>query len=51
MTHMPLPARVGEFSTLEVAFLIGVPLLWGILLLFHPGGEGTVVTYRSCRTR
>ena len=28
------------FSPREVAFLIGVPLLWGILLLFHPGGEG-----------
>ncbi len=37
--------RVRAFSTLEVAFLIGIPLLWGILLLFHPGGEGTVVTY------
>ena len=28
------------FSTPEVAFLVGVPLLWAILLLFHPGGEG-----------
>jgi hypothetical protein len=28
------------FSLPELAFLIGVPLLWGILLLFHPGGEG-----------
>jgi hypothetical protein len=28
------------FSSPELAFLIGVPLLWGILLLFHPGGEG-----------
>jgi hypothetical protein len=28
------------FSAPELAFLIGVPLLWGILLLFHPGGEG-----------
>jgi hypothetical protein len=28
------------FSTAELAFMIGVPLLWGILLLFHPGGEG-----------
>jgi hypothetical protein len=28
------------FSPPELAFLIGVPLLWGILLLFHPGGEG-----------
>ena len=28
------------FSPAELAFMIGVPLLWGILLLFHPGGEG-----------
>jgi hypothetical protein len=28
------------FSPEELAFLIGVPLLWAILLLFHPGGEG-----------
>src|SRR5215218_2917698 len=33
------------FSPPEFAFLIGVPLLWGILLLFHPGGEGTEVSY------
>jgi hypothetical protein len=33
------------FSAGELAFLIGVPLLWGILLLFHPGGEGTELTY------
>ena len=30
----------GRFSSGELAFLIGVPLLWAILLLFHPGGEG-----------
>jgi hypothetical protein len=24
----------------EVMFLVGVPLAWAILLLFHPGGEG-----------
>ena len=24
----------------EVLFLVGVPLAWAILLLFHPGGEG-----------
>src|ERR687891_2039752 len=24
----------------EAAFLIGVPLAWAVLLLFHPGGEG-----------
>jgi hypothetical protein len=28
------------FSPAEVAFLIGVPLLWAILLLFHPTGDG-----------
>jgi hypothetical protein len=27
------------FSLPEVAFLTGVPLLWAILLLFHPAGE------------
>jgi hypothetical protein len=29
-----------RFSQAEIAFLTGVPLLWGILLLFHPRGEG-----------
>jgi hypothetical protein len=24
----------------EAAFLIGVPIAWAVLLLFHPGGEG-----------
>ena len=33
------------FSPGELAFLIGVPLLWAVLLLFHPGGEGTAVSY------
>ena len=28
------------FSPAELAFLIGVPVLWAILLLFHPGGAG-----------
>ena len=28
------------FSPRELAFLIGVPLLWALLLLFYPGGEG-----------
>jgi hypothetical protein len=37
----PVPARPRTFSPPELAFLIGVPLLWGILLLFHPGGDGT----------
>jgi hypothetical protein len=29
-----------RFSRQEVMFLIGIPLGWAILLLFHPGGEG-----------
>jgi hypothetical protein len=24
----------------EIIFLVGVPLAWAVLLLFHPGGEG-----------
>jgi hypothetical protein len=28
------------FSPPELVFLIGVPVLWAMLLLFHPGGEG-----------
>jgi hypothetical protein len=27
----------------EVAFVLGVPVAWAILLLFHPGGEGTEI--------
>ena len=35
------PARPPSFSPAEVAFLIGVPLAWAVLLLFHPmGGDG-----------
>jgi hypothetical protein len=36
------PAAGGPraFSEGELAFLIAVPLLWAILLLFHPGGTG-----------
>jgi hypothetical protein len=34
-----VPAR-RAFSPPEVVFLIGVPLLWAILLLFHPTGDG-----------
>ena len=33
-------AQPRGFSRPELAFLVGVPFLWGILLLFHPGGEG-----------
>ena len=36
----PATGQARAFSPPEVAFLIGVPLLWGVLLLFHPGGTG-----------
>ncbi len=36
----PVGTAPGRFSSGELAFLIAVPLLWAILLLFHPGGEG-----------
>jgi hypothetical protein len=38
-----------RFSRDELAFLIGVPLAWLVLLLFHPGGEGDQVTYAEVR--
>jgi hypothetical protein len=38
-----LAAQRRVFSPPELAFLIGIPLLWGILLLFHPGGDGTEI--------
>jgi hypothetical protein len=37
-----------RFSRDLVAFLVGVPLAWAVLLLFHPGGEATDV-YGSAR--
>jgi hypothetical protein len=33
----------GAFSRQELAFLIGMPLAWAVLLLFHPGGEGDTI--------
>ena len=36
MSREPLSRR-------EVAFVLGVPVAWAILLLFHPGGEGTEI--------
>jgi hypothetical protein len=33
-------AHLRGFSSAEVAFLIGVPLAWAVLLLFHPTGDG-----------
>jgi hypothetical protein len=32
-----------RLSRLEVAFVVGVPIAWAILLLFHPGGSGTQI--------
>lgn len=37
--HAP-DAGQRRFSSAEVAFLIGVPLAWAVLLLFHPTGDG-----------
>jgi len=34
-----------RFSRERLAFLMGVPLAWAVLLLFHPTGEGEVITY------
>lgn len=40
---MTTTSRPPAFSPGELAFLIGMPLLWAILLLFHPGGEGDAI--------
>ena len=32
-----------QLSRYEVAFVVGVPIAWAILLLFHPGGEASRV--------
>jgi hypothetical protein len=37
-----------RFSRDLLAFLIGVPVAWAVLLMFHPGGEATDV-YASAR--
>ena len=34
------PRSERTFTSRELAFLIGVPAAWGILLLFHPMGDG-----------
>ena len=34
-----------RFSRAQLAFLIGVPLAWAVVLLFHPTGEGEAITY------
>jgi hypothetical protein len=37
--NTPTASRA-PFTTPELAFLIGVPLAWAVLLLFHPSGDG-----------
>jgi hypothetical protein len=39
------------FSPPELAFLVGVPLLWGILLLFHPVGDDFYTAIEAHLTR
>ena len=34
-----------SFTPTEIAFLVGIPLAWALLLLFHPTGGGEAVTY------
>ena len=45
-THAePVPVADADGSSPpELAFLIGVPLAWAVLLLFHPTGEGESIT-------
>ena len=38
-----------RFSRDQLAFLIGVPLAWAVLLLFHPTGDGESITYADVR--
>jgi len=44
-------ARPRPFSPPELAFLVGVPLLWGLLLLFHPVGDEFYPTIADHLTR
>lgn len=32
-----------RFDRREAAYVVGVPIAWAVLLLFHPGGDGTAV--------
>ncbi len=41
-SHTSRPPRL---SPGLVAFLIGVPLAWAVLLMFHPTGDGEAITY------
>ena len=44
---VPAPARRRPYTLPEVAIMIGVPLAWAVLLLFHPTGDGEVVRYAN----
>jgi hypothetical protein len=46
---MPASAQRRSFTGPELAFLVGVPLAWAVLLLFHPTGEGEAITYAEVR--
>jgi hypothetical protein len=40
-----------SFTTTEIAFLVGIPLAWAVLLLFHPTGGGEAVTYADVQNQ
>jgi hypothetical protein len=40
-----------RFTRPWLAFAIGVPLAWAILLMFHPGGEGESITYAEVQDK
>jgi hypothetical protein len=46
---MPASAQRRSFTGPELAFLVGVPLAWAVLLLFHPTGGGEAITYAEVR--
>jgi hypothetical protein len=46
---MPASAQRPSFTGPELAFLVGVPLAWAVLLLFHPTGGGEAITYAEVR--
>jgi hypothetical protein len=38
-------AQRPSFTPTEIAFVVGIPLAWAVLLLFHPTGGGEAITY------
>jgi hypothetical protein len=40
-----------RFTRPWLAFAIGVPLAWAVLLMFHPGGEGESITYAEVQDK